>query len=73
MPRRNHSFADDPQPYPTVEGFSPGGEDAGYIRMIDGHDPWEGGVEGANVHQPSSDDHGFGPREGLPVDNVEFE
>lgn len=68
MPR-NHSFADDPQPYPSVPGFDPGGDAFGVIRMIDGHMPWAGGIDGANTHVPSSPDHGHGPAVGLPVDD----
>lgn len=60
-------------PKPT-EGFNPGsgdGEDFGVIRIIDGHKPWAGGIDGANVHHPG-DEFGGGGRQGLPVDNDEL-
>lgn len=54
------------QPYPTPEGFSPGGGDPGVIRMVDGHKPWAGGDEGANVHHRSD---GATDPVGFPVED----
>ncbi len=69
MPTTNHNFASDPQPYPTpCEGFAPGDAGTVYTRMIDGHDPWSGGIKGANSHDPNGE-HTFGPPAGFPVDD----
>lgn len=71
MAEGNHSFSDDDQTYPTpTPGFSPGGEDFGVIRMVDGHDPWAGGSAGANVHRPSAGRPSFGPPVGQPVEEL---
>ncbi len=55
--------------YPSVPGFSPGGSDeAGIIRMLDGHKPWTGGDEGANKHLLGGrDPHDLDSTVGLPV------
>lgn len=55
--------------YPSVPGFNPGGDDFGVIRMIDGHKPYKGGIEGSNVHH-TGDGFGGGGEVGLPVDEV---
>lgn len=57
-----------PKPHPA---FNPGAVEGepGYIRIFDGHDPYEGGIEGANVH-PGGDIIEVGDPVGLPVDEV---
>lgn len=54
MGRANRSFSSTDQPTPGVDGFNPGGDDFGVVRMVDGHDPFKTGIEGSNVHQPSA-------------------
>lgn len=62
-------LSDDPTPYPKPHpAFNPGGGDPGVIRMIDGHDPYSGGIEGANVHHRGE---GVGEPVGLPVEDVD--
>lgn len=70
MARANRNFGEkDPQFRGSpLHGFSPGGADFGVVRTIDGHDPYEGGIEGSNVHQPSAGDPGWNDEVGVTVD-----
>ncbi len=54
MTRANRDFAETSQPWPSVPGFNPGGDDFGVVRMVDGHNPAHTGAEGSNVHVPKS-------------------
>lgn len=67
MTRANRDFSSTPQSIPTIPGFNPGGDDFGIIRQVDGHDPYNLGIEGSNVHQPSAPREDWGGMEGLPV------
>ena len=68
MGRANRSFSSQSAPMP--EGFNPGGDDFGVVRILDGHDPYEIGLEGSNVHQPSSSvDPGWHDQAGVPVED----
>lgn len=60
-----------PKPHPAFNPGDGGDEaEAGYIRTIDGHDPYQGGTEGANVHH-AGDGFGDDERVGLPVEDVD--
>lgn len=55
MSRANRNFGDDAVIRgPGLDAFNPGGADFGVVRAVDGHEPYEGGIEGSNVHQPSA-------------------
>jgi hypothetical protein len=56
MTRANRNFGEDDPTFrgPGLEAFSPGGDDFGVVRIIDGHNPTATGEEGSNVHQPSA-------------------
>ena len=57
MTRANRDFSSTPQATPTVPGFTGGSaarEPWGIVRMIDGHDPSNLGIDGSNVHDPSA-------------------
>lgn len=58
MSRANRDFGDTPDINSKVPGpgFNPGGDDFGVVRMIDGHLPYETGMDGSNVHVPSAGD-----------------
>lgn len=69
MSRANRNFGT-PQPQPTIPNFNPGGDDFGVVRIIDGHDPYQIGCEGSNVHVPSSSTGpGWMDEAGLPVED----
>ncbi len=55
MSRANRNLGSD-NATPGIEGFNPGGDDFGVVRIIDGHDPYKVGTDGSNVHQPSGGD-----------------
>ena len=58
MGRANRNFGDDPTfRGPGLENFNPGSntsEDWGVVRQVDGHEPYETGMDGSNVHVPDS-------------------
>lgn len=69
MGRANRNLGSN-NPTPTIDGFNPGGDDFGVIRSIDGHDPYKVGIDGSNVHVPSSsEDPGWHDLTGIPVED----
>jgi len=71
MSRANRNFSSTPQTQPSpCHGFNPGGDDFGVVRIVDGHDPYETGSEGSNVHVPSSSTGpGWDDAAGVPVED----
>lgn len=70
MGRANRNFGDDPTiTGPGLDEFNPGGSDFGVIRMIDGHDPYETGTDGSNVHQPSAGSPEWRDPKGVTVED----
>lgn len=59
MSRANRNFGTSDSSIRGVHNFKPGGGDFGVVRMIDGHDPYETGADGSNVHVPSAGSPGW--------------
>lgn len=56
MTRANRNLGDDATLSAVgggLDNFNPGGADFGVVRIVDGHEPYETGIDGSNVHQPS--------------------
>lgn len=72
--RANRNFGEEDPTISAVggglDGFNPGGDDFGVIRQVDGHDPYEIGREGANVHAPSAGDPQWDTPVGPAVDST---